>query len=332
MKKYFALLLALCMLAGLMAGCASKEAETTEPASKPAETQTEEATSKPTEKPTEEPAASRKIGVSIADLSNPFYADITDGMESEMGKNDELIIMDAAFDPAKQIADIEDMIQQGVDVMCIDPVDSAGIKSSLEACKAAGIPAIAFNSPVDNSELVDCTVVSDNFMAGELIGKALAEQLGGKGKIAMLTYDVAVVCFDRAEGFVKALAEYPEMEVVVRQEITPGTDTALPVMENILQSYPEITGVFCLNDPSALGALAAIEAAGKLEDIKVVAVDGSDDGKASIAANRLLATAAQHPFEIGADTIKACYGLIAGESVEAEQLVPVELIDSTNCK
>lgn len=202
-----------------------------------------------------------KFGVSIADLANVFYADITDGMNSVLNEGDELIIMDAAFDPAKQIADIEDMIQQDVAVMLIDPVDSASIRSSLEACQEAGIPVVAFNSPCDDTDLVASTVASDNYLAGQLIGEALAQELGGTGKIAMLTYDVAVVCYDRAEGFVDALSAYPDMEIVVRQEITPGTDTALPVMENILQAYPEINGVFCLNDPSAIGAAAAIQAA-----------------------------------------------------------------------
>lgn len=317
MKKYLALLLALCMAVGVLASCSSNAGNTGNSGNSGGDDSGS--------------ADGVKIGVSIADLSNPFYVDIQDGMESVMKEGDELIIMDAGFDAAKQISDIEDMIQQGVDIVCVDPVDSAGIKSSLEACQNAGIPVVAFNSPVDDTDLVNCTVVSDNYMAGELIGEALAEQLGGSGKIAMLTYDVAVVCYDRAEGFVSALSNYPDMEIVVRQEITPGTDTALPVMENILQSYPEITGVFCLNDPSALGALAAIEAAGKLDSIKVVAVDGSDDGKASIAAGRLLATAAQHPVEIGSETIEACYSLLNGDQVEAEILIPVELVDASNC-
>ena len=321
MKKYLALLLALCMAVGILSSCSSNSGNSGNSGSSGNSSDAGD---------TGDTGDGVKIGISIADLSNPFYVDIQDGMESAKNEGDELIIMDAAFDPAKQISDIEDMIQQGVDVMCIDPVDSAGIKSSLEACQNAGIPVIAFNSPVDDTDLVDCTVVSDNYMAGELIGEALAEELGGSGKIAMLTYDVAVVCYDRAEGFVSALSNYPDMEIVVRQEITPGTDTALPVMENILQSYPEITGVFCLNDPSALGALAAIEAAGKLDSIKVVAVDGSDDGKASIAAGRLLATAAQHPVDIGAETINACHSILSGEGVESELLIPVELIDATN--
>ena len=174
-------------------------------------------------------------------------------------------------------------------------------------------------------------MASDNYLAGQLIGEALAKELGGAGKIAMLTYDVAVVCYDRAEGFVNALSNYPDMEIVVRQEITPGTDTALPVMENILQAYPEITGVFCLNDPSGIGAAAAIQAAGLGDQIKVVAVDGSDDGKVAISEGRMLASAAQQPFEIGAQSVEAAYSLVAGEEVEKDIKIPTTLVDITNC-
>ncbi|MBQ8507848.1 MAG: sugar ABC transporter substrate-binding protein [Clostridia bacterium] len=272
-----------------------------------------------------------KIGCSIADLANVFYADITDGMKAAMNEGDELIITDAAFDQAKQIADIEDMIQQGVSVMLVDPVDSAAIRASLEACAAAGILVVAFNSPCDDVDLVACTVATDNYMAGTLIGEALAKELGGKGKIAMLTYDVAVVCWDRAEGFVEGISAYPEMEVVVRQEITPGTDTALPVMENILQAYPEVTGVFCLNDPSAIGAAAAVQAAGLGDTIKIVGVDGSDDGKAAIADGRMLASAAQSPVDIGRLSIESAYAILAGEEVEKDVKVPSFLVDINNC-
>ena len=272
-----------------------------------------------------------KIGCSIADLANVFYADITDGMKAAMNEGDELIITDAAFDQAKQIADIEDMIQQGVSVMLVDPVDSAAIRASLEACAAAGIPVVAFNSPCDDVDLVACTVATDNYMAGTLIGEALAKELGGKGKIAMLTYDVAVVCWDRAEGFVEGISAYPEMEVVVRQEITPGTDTALPVMENILQAYPEVTGVFCLNDPSAIGAAAAVQAAGLGDTIKIVGVDGSDDGTAAIADGRMLASAAQSPVDIGRLSIESAYAILAGEEVEKDVKVPSFLVDINNC-
>ena len=279
----------------------------------------------------EETAEPLKIGVSIADQSNVFYVDILDGMEAAMKDGDELIVMDAAFDVAKQITDIEDMIQQDVDVMLVDPVDSVAIQPALEACAAAEIPVIAYNSPVDDSSMVVSTVASDNYMAGELIGEALAEWLGGEGKVAMLTYNVAQVCLDRANGFIAAISNYAGIEIVESQEIQPGVDTALPVMENILQAYPELTGVFALNDPSAIGAAAAIESAGLLDQIAIVGVDGSDEGKAAICEGRMLASAAQHPVDIGKISVETAYAVIAGETVEADIKVPVELVSAANC-
>lgn len=279
----------------------------------------------------EETAEPVKIGVSIADQSNVFYVDILDGMEAAMKDGDELIVMDAAFDVAKQITDIEDMIQQDVDVMLVDPVDSVAIQPALEACAAAEIPVIAYNSPVDDSSMVVSTVASDNYMAGELIGEALAEWLGGEGKVAMLTYNVAQVCLDRANGFIAAISNYAGIEIVESQEIQPGVDTSLPVMENVLQAYPELTGVFALNDPSAIGAAAAIESAGLLDQIAIVGVDGSDEGKAAICEGRMLASAAQHPVDIGKISVETAYAVIAGETVEADIKVPVELVSAANC-
>ena len=118
----------------------------------------------------------------MADQSNPFYIEILDGMESAVQGDDQLIVMDAGFDAAKQITDIEDMIQQGVSVMMIDPVDSNGIQASLNACKAAGIPVVCYNSPVDDTSLVASTVATDNFMAGQLIGEALGKRLKARDR------------------------------------------------------------------------------------------------------------------------------------------------------
>lgn len=272
-----------------------------------------------------------KIGVSIADQSNPFYIEILDGMKSALKEGDQLVVMDAAFDPAKQITDIEDMIQQGVSVMLVDPVDSKGIQASLNACAAANIPVIAYNSPVDDSSKVVSTVASDNFMAGQLIGEELAKALNGKGKVVMLTYNVAQVCLDRANGFKDSIAKYPDIEIVAEQEIQPGVDTALPVMENMLQSYPDLNGAFALNDPSAIGCAAAVEAANLLDKIKIVGVDGSEDGKKAILEGKMLASAAQHPIDIGSISIETAYKVIENpSSVEKDIKVPVELVNKDN--
>lgn len=325
MKKISILVLVLVLAVSLVA-CSG---QTQEAATSAAAESQAAATTAAAETPAAETAASTgavKIGVSVADQSNPFYIEILDGMESAVKEGDELIVMDAGFDAAKQITDIEDMIQQGVGVMMIDPVDSNGIQASLLACKDAGIPIVAYNSPVDDASSVACTVASDNFMAGQLIGEELAKAMGGKGEVVMLTYNVAQVCADRANGFKDSIAKSPDIKIVEEQEIQPGVDTALPVMENMLQAYPELTGVFALNDPSAIGCAAAVESAGLLDTIKIVGVDGSEDGIKAIQDGRMLASAAQYPVDIGKISIETAYKILAGETVEADIKVPVALV------
>lgn len=315
----------------LLAGCGKTEdAATTKPA---AEETTEDATADAAADTATDTAASGetiKIGVSVADQSNPFYIDIVDGMESAAKDGDELVIVDAGFDAAKQLNDIDDMIQQGVKVMLIDPVDSNAIKSAVEACDAAGIPVIAYNSPL-NFEIAS-TVATDNYLAGQLVGEAMGKALDGKGEVAMLTYNVAEVCLDRANGFKDAIAEYPDIKIVEEQEIQPGTDTALPVAENILQAYPDLAGMFALNDPSALGCVAAVESANLLDQVQIVGVDGSDDAKAAIAEGKMLASAAQDPVQIGSVAIETAYKVIAGEEVEKDIKIPSYLVDASNAK
>lgn len=272
-----------------------------------------------------------KIGVSIADQSNPFYIEILDGMESALKEGDKLIVMDAAFDLAKQISDVEDMVQQQVDIMMIDPVDSKGIQAALMICKESDIPVISYNSPVEDVSMVVSNVATDNFMAGQLIGEALSEALGGKGNVIMLTYNVAQVCLDRANGFLDVLEKYPDIKVLDQQEIEPGVDTAMPVMENKLQAFPDIDGVFALNDPSAIGCAAAIDSADLLDQIKIVGVDGSEEGKKAICEGKMLASAAQHPVDIGKIAIETAYKVLAGEEVEPDIKVSSELVDINNC-
>lgn len=328
-KRLLALVSVVMVSAMVLGGCGSKAQE-------PAEAPAEEAPAEPAEAeaPAETPAPAEgeaiKIGVSVADQSNPFYIDIVDGMESAAKEGDELIIVDAGFDAAKQLNDIDDMIQQGVGVMLIDPVDSNAIKSAIEACDAAGIPVIAYNSPL-NFEIAS-TVATDNYLAGQLVGEAMGKALEGKGKVAMLTYNVAEVCLDRANGFKDAIANYPDIEIVEEQEIQPGTDTALPVAENILQSYPDLNGFFALNDPSALGCVAAVESANLLDQVKIVGVDGSDDAKAAIAEGKMLASAAQDPVTIGSEAVATAYKVIAGETVETDIKIPSYLVDESNAK
>lgn len=320
MKKILSIALVMALTATLFVGCTGTNPQSAATSSQPVSTAGANSGT----------AKTIKVGVSVANLANSFYLEIKEGLESSLKKGDQLVITDANLDSAKQINDIEDMVQQKMDIILVDPVDSKGIKSALDSCTKANIPVIAFNSPVDDVNLVKSTVASDNYMAGQLIAEALAKSIGEKGNIAMYNYSVVKVCKDRGDGFESGIAKYPNIKIVNKQEGKPATDASLPVMENILQANPDIVGVFALNDPAAIGCIAAIESAGKINKIKVVGVDGSKDGRAMITNGKMLASAAQFPKKIGSISIETAYKVLASEKVESDIKIPVELVDKSN--
>lgn len=273
-----------------------------------------------------------KIGVSAPDLTNVFFIQIKEAMEAALtGENDELIIQDAAGDQNKQMNDVADMINQGCDVICISAINSEGVRATLEACKEANIPVIAFNTAVKNPELVQCTVVSDNKAAGKLCAQALAEALDGKGKVVEITYSTTEVCYDRQLGFEEELKNYPEIEIIQKKDVEKAkSDYSQPVMVDFINANPQIDGVFTINDPTARGAIAALKEAGRLDKTKVVSIDGSDEGKGFIRAGEMVASAAQDPARIGRTCIETAYKLFAGETVESKIVVPMSIITSEN--
>lgn len=273
-----------------------------------------------------------KIGVSAPDLTNVFFIQIKEAMEASLkGENDEIIIQDAAGDQNKQMNDVADMINQGCDVICISAINSEGVRATLEACKEASIPVIAFNTAVKNPELVECTVVSDNKEAGRMCAKALADALDGKGKVVEITYSVTEVCYDRQMGFEEELKNYPEMEIIQTKDVEKArSDYSQPIMVDFINANPQIDGVFTINDPTAREAIAALKEAGRLDQTKVVSIDGSDEGKGFIRAGEMVASAAQDPEKIGQTCIETAYKVLAGEEVEEKIVVPMFIITEEN--
>lgn len=308
MAKLLSLVLVVVMIGALVAGCGT----TTPPAS-----------TTPAKK-------SIKFGVSLKDMSNPFFVEVRDAMKTKVKAGDELIYTDCQYNQAKQLNDIEDMIQQGVSAIFVTAVDWKGIKPALEAAAKAKIPCIVVDSPVFDVELATATVASDNFLAGVLAGEAMAKKLGEKGSIVIYENTTSSPAKARVDGFESVIKKYPNIKIVNRQNGVGKIEVALPIMENMLQANPEIVGVFAMNDPSALGCLSAVEAAGKLSQISIIGVDGSTKGKEMVKAGKLLGTSAQFPKKIGEMSVETAYKLLAGETVPKDVKVPVEFIDASN--
>lgn len=326
MKKWCAIILAVLFVVSMFAGCAEKE-ESSSSAPGESSSQISSGEGAPSEGP-------YKFGYTAITLNNPFFGYIEGIMRGIIeGKGDELVSADPQQDVSKQISQIEDMVTQGIDVLMLNPVDSEGVRPGLDACKKAKIPVVNFDNDVADTELVDCILVSNNENAGYIVGKKVTEDFPDGATIAILHSPTAQSCIDRVAGFRKAIAEAAKPDAykeVAEQDGKGSTQDSLPLAENILQGNPDLDLFFCINDPSAVGAVAALKAANKVGQVKVYGIDGAPEGKTAVKNGEMVATGAQSPKSIAEQSVDAAYKLLSGESVEHKILVDTFLIDGSN--
>ena len=261
------------------------------------------------------------IGFSVSTLNNPFFVKLTDGAKAKAEEADvELIVVDAGDDAAKQTSDIEDLISKNISVLIVNPVDSDAVAPAVEDAIGKGIKVISVDRAVNGVD-VDCAIASDNVAGAKMATEYLVELVGEGEKVAELEgVSGASATIDRGEGF-HAVAD-EKLDVVAKQTANFNRSEGMDVMENMLQSNPDIKGVFAHNDEMALGAVEAI--AGK--DIIVVGFDATDDALAAIKDGKMAATVAQKPELMGQTAVETAVKIINGESIEKTIPVEVELI------
>lgn len=311
-KKFVALLLVLVLSVSVLAACGNKDKDG-------------EVTPPETEAPETEGNAGEKedftVGFVISTQTNPFFVSLKNGAEAkakELGI--ELIVLDSQDDSAKAAANMEDLITRGVDLILVNPTDSDAIVNSVMLANDEGIPVITVDRAANGGDVLSY-IASDNIAGGKMAAEFIIEQLGGSGNVVELEGIAGTnAARERGEGFNEGI-EGTELKVVAKQTAEFDRVKGLEVMENILQSQPEIDAVFAHNDEMALGALEAIKASGR--DIIVVGFDATDDAVASVEAGELAATVAQQPELIGEMGIDAAVRYLKGETIEDN--VPVEL-------
>lgn len=234
-----------------------------------------------------------KIGMTFQELNNPYFVSMQEALkEAAASIGADVVVTDAGHDVAKQISDVEDMLQQNIDILLLNPTDSAGIEAAVVAAKAAGVTVVAVDANANGP--VDTFVGSKNRDAGYLSCKYLGEAIGGKGEVAILDGIPVVPILQRVEGCKAALAEFPDVKLVDTQNGRQDRSVALGVVENMIQSKPNLAGIFSVNDGGAMGALAAIQGSGK--DIKLTSVDGAPEAvKAITEGGPFIETTAQFP-------------------------------------
>jgi ribose transport system substrate-binding protein len=322
------------MMAGFvvfsLAGCSTKTATETGKES----TQTETAATKSEETAAKTDAGAKKkyvIGLAMNTQTNPFFVDVKDGVQKaadELGV--ELYITDAQDDPAVQMKDVENLITKKPDCIIIDTCDSDAIVSSIEDCNKAGIPVLTMDREASGGDVVS-HIGYDAIKSGKLAGQYLADTLGKKGNIVELQGIMGTnVAQNRSKGFNEIISQNPDMKIVACQVADFDRAKGMSVMENILQANDHIDGLYAANDEMLLGALEAIEAAGRLDEITMIGCDAIDDTIEAIKAGKVEATIAEPPFFLGKAILKTAYDYLEGKSVEKYVILDNKLVTSEN--
>ncbi len=272
-----------------------------------------------------------RVAYTVPTLDSAFFTTLGEGAaQAAEDFGVELTFVGANLDVATQVKQVEDFIVSGVDVLIIQGADSAGIVAALDAAEAAGIPVVTTGDRPDGG-LITTHIGFDNIESGVIGGEFIAEQLGGTGKVVELIGRLGTESGrEKSEGFLQALSNYPDMELVASQPANFQRETAVSVMENIIQAQPEIDAVYAANDDMALGALQALKAAGRDEGVVIVGNDGIDDAIEAIRSGEMAATNATPPFRQGYMGVQVAYRIATGQPVPAEVVERNELITAEN--
>ena len=274
------------------------------------------------------------IGVSVLTLGNPFFNVIAEGVKEEAAKHGyDVVVVDGDRDVQKQANQIDDFLTKGVAAIILNPCDRQSIGPAIEKANRAGVPVFTcdLKCVAEGAEVVS-HVGSDNLQGGKLAGEAMIEALGEQGgKVLVVHFPQANSCQLRVQGFEEVIGAYNQglsaglIEVVAQLDGGGVRDEGYKVTEDTLQAHPDLRGIFAINDPSGLGARAALEKAGKQDQVVIVAFDGQPEGKQAIKDGKIFADPIQFPGLIGKKTVELMMDYFAGVEVEKEVLIPTEL-------
>lgn len=278
----------------------------------------------------------RTIAVVTYSLAEEFGVDVIKGAEAkaeELG-NIEIVYPDAAGDMQKSIAIVEDMTTQGVDAICISPVDASATIPYIEKAREAGIAVVNWDIEMDTE--VDGKVLTDNFEGGAMGADYLVEKMGDKGTVLIVDdLESVTSTYERNKGFEDRLKEIAPDVKVIRQLSSGTRDTHRSTVENMLQAYPEITGIFCADGDRTLGAYVACEANDR-KDVLIAGYDATPEQleimlKDGPDCNMICATAL-HPDKIGSLSVEIANKILDGEEVEEVTYSEVDLMKATEAE
>ncbi|AYY79537.1 MULTISPECIES: ribose ABC transporter substrate-binding protein RbsB [Proteus] len=266
--------------------------------------------------------AKESIALVISTLNNPFFVTMKDSAQKEANRlGYDLVVLDSMDNPAKELANVQDLTVKGTRLMLINPTDSDAVGNAVILANKAKIPVITLDRVANKGEVVS-HVASDNRLGGKMAGDYIAEKVANDAKVIQLEGITGTSASrERGEGFKQAVDAH-KLNVLASQPADFDRTKGLNVMQNLLTAYPAVQAVFAQNDEMALGALRALQTAGRT-DVLVVGFDGTDDGIKAVNRGMLGATIAQRPDQIGIIGIQTADKILKGEKVDPT--IPVEL-------
>ena len=268
--------------------------------------------------------------------NNTFQSSMNDTLEKlceEAGY--EYTCLDPDYDLNTQMSQMSDAANQGFDAVFIIPVDSAGIRQGLQELNDAGVKVLNVDTAVieEDRDLVETVIGTNAYQAGQLVGEQMAKDFPDGAKIAILDFPSNESCVDRVNGFLDGLGDSKDkFEIVAQQDGKAALDESMPIAEDIIQANADLDAFFCINDPSSLGAAAALQAANKTGEIGVYSIDASPDGKEALVDGSFTCVAAQVPIGIAETAFEKAVDLMNGKEIEKEIWLDSHLVSVDEAK
>lgn len=276
------------------------------------------------------------VALVLKTLNHPFFVEMRRGAQEaadRLGVQLQVQAAEREIDVEKQMQIVENLIQTGIEVLCITPSGSREIISALVKAKNANVPIVVVDTRIDAKAAADAGVQaetfigSDNYEGGKLAGEYAVKITGGKARVAVLEGIPGHETGDsRLRGFRDALDGHGGISIVASQPANWERDHGFNVFQNMLQAHPDIDTVFAASDLMALGAIEAIAAAGKTGRIRVIGFDALDDAKKAIAAGTMAASVAQFPYDMGRMAVESAARLLGGEKLPPDIMVRLEMV------
>ncbi len=265
------------------------------------------------------------VGISLPNKRDRFYADLVRGMEKaadELHVN--LLINIAEADPAQQVEHVAEFVVQEVSAIVLCPCDAHKIGTALARANDEEIPVFTMVYPAESDAGQAVSFIgSDEVAAGREAAQLLADSLKQRGAVALITSEGPAYCAQRAGGFKEEMASFPNIKIVAEKTVASTGQAISRTISELLESHPELTGIFAVDDDSALIVLDALEAASKVEAVKIVGCGASDAMREKAESGDLCAAVVPNAFEIGRVTICAIFDHLSGEEVSA--VIPVRV-------